>query len=411
MTCSDRSSRSAYGAALMAIALAPAFAQADEADALNWIAGVNWMRDDNLFRLTPGANAQAILGTNQRSDTTRITFLGVGFDRSYSRQHVKLNAQINSVDYERFSFLDYRGGNLSAQWDWALTDRLSGYVNKNRTRSLSGFSDLRTPVQNINTFDNLSAQINWKLGADWMVGVGRLASSSENSSNQTVTSNTEVDEHWLLLRYLRPAGGTITLRTAEQDGFSPNKQLVFGQLIDNSYTQRNVTAELDYPLTGQSTVTAALGQSKRTHRELPSRNFSGATGNLGWTWQVSGKTALITRVARVIGAQTDLLSSYAVTDTIAFTPIWTPTAKTQFSLSIEQRKRSFEGDPVTALSFVPKREDTTRVASLSINYRPTRMITLNVAMNREQRRSNSSAFYPSTDYDDRTLSLSGQMTF
>lgn len=411
MTSPVRSKSCPLGAALVVLTLTPAGALADEADAINWTAGINWMQDDNVFRLTPNANTQAILGTNSRSDTARITFLGLNVDRTYSRQRFKLDTRVNTVDYERFSFLDYRGGNLTARWDWAFSDRITGYISKYRSRSLSGFADLRSPVQSINTYDNLSFQVNLKVGADWMIGAGRLESTSENSSNQAVTSNTDIDECWLLLRYLRPAGGNITLRAATLEGTNPNRQLVLGQRIDNSYTQDNVSAEVDYPITGQSSVNATLGHSKRTHRELPSRDFSGATGNLGWTWQASGKTALTARVARAIGAQADLLSSYAVTDTMALSPIWTPTAKTQLALSVEQRKRSFQGDPVTALSFVPKREDTTRVASINFSYRPTRAVTLNVALSREQRRSNSSAFYPSTDYDDQTLTLAGQMTF
>lgn len=386
-------------------------AHADAGDTLNWTAGINWIYDDNVFRLTPGANTQALLGTSQRSDIARIASFGGSFDHTYSRQRVRLDANLNSVDYQRFSFLNYRGGNITAEWDWVLSDRLTGVLSKYRTRSLSGFADLRTPVQNINTFDNLSLLLNWKIGADWMLGIGSRQSTSENSSNQSVTSNTEVDEHWALLRYLSPAGSSVTLRAGIQDGTTPNKQVVFGQLIDNSYRQRDVSAELFYPMNGLSSFTASLGQTERTHHELPSRNFSGATGGFNWNWQATGKTALLARARREIGAQADNLASYAVTDSVALVPSWAPTGKTMVSATFEQRKRSFQGDPISVLSFIPKREETTNITSLNLTYRPQRALALSLAVTHEQRKSKASIYYPSTDYNDNSVSLTAQLNF
>ena len=67
---------------------------ADAQDTLNLTVGASLMHDDNLFRLSSDANPQALLGTSQKSDTIRVTTVGLKFAKDYSLQRFELEASL-----------------------------------------------------------------------------------------------------------------------------------------------------------------------------------------------------------------------------------------------------------------------------------------------------------------------------
>lgn len=380
---------------------------ADEADAFNFFAGANAVRDENVFRLAPGTSAQAAFGSERRSDVIRTTFVGGSFDKLIGRQRLKLDMTLNSVQFEHYSQLDNNGGHVNGELDWRLTDDLTGSVGKNRNRSMPGYRDQRTLVRNILVVDNEFVTADLRLQPSWHLESTASKVTSSNSAQANQPSNSTIDAYSLGIRYTPVSGNYIGLRNTWSKGRYPNLQFVSGALVDNGFSQDDAALEASWALTGASRLGGVLAYTERTHENVPQRNFSGFTGNATWDWVPTGKLSMVTRIRREIGAQNDLLSSYALTDAYSLTSTWAPSAKTSLRLNYERAKRSFLGDPVAALSSIPKRHDKLDILSLTAIYQPTQSLSLSMSITNEKRDSN----YASFAYEDNIVMANVQLTF
>jgi len=396
--------------ALLAAALGFAWAggaRADAADAFNFTVGRSLMRDDNLFRLSGDADAQALIGTRERGDTVATTFAGIRFDRTYSRQHLHARLDARQVRYGRFGFLDHDARDARAGWDWVLGRHFFGRIDWSRSESLTDFGDFRTPVQNINTHERRGGSAHFRLHPAWALGAGAFRIDSDNSSPLRATSRHAAEGREVVLLHTPRSGNQAALRLRRTDGRYPNRQFVAGSLVDNSFRQDELEGSLAWRPSGASRIEARLAGVRRSHDEVPARDYAGLTGKLAWDWTISGKTALNLTARREIGAQEDILSSYVVTRAISLGPTWTPTAKTLLQASAEWRQRDYLGDPVVGLAGLERRRDSLRIASLSATWAPIDALQLGLTLRRERRDSN----FAGIPYRASTAFLSAQFSF
>jgi outer membrane receptor protein involved in Fe transport len=80
------------------------------------------------------------------------------------------------------------------------------------------------------------------------------------------------------------------------------------------------------------------------------------------------------------------LSSYSLTNTQSFTPIWQATEKIAVRMHLERSTRSFRG-PVVVPAF-PLRGDTYYAGLLAVDWSPLRFLTLSASAQRTHRSSN-----------------------
>lgn len=382
-------------------------AHADAADAFNFTVGRSLMRDDNVFRLSDDANAPALIGTRERGDSVSTTFAGIRFDRQYGRQRLSASADARQVRYDRFTLLDHDAKDLKAGWDWALGRHFFGRIAWSRSETLTDFGDFRSPVQNINTYEHRTWGAHFRLHPAWSIGANVFKASSDNSSPLRATSRFAADDREAVLQYAPRSGNALALRLRRTDGEYPNRQVVAGSLVDNSYRQDEIEGSVDWRPGGASRIDGRIAAVKRRHDEVPLRDFSGLAGRLAWNWTLTGKTALNVTLKREIGAQEDILSSYVVTDSVSLGPSWTPTAKTLVQASIEWRRRDYLGDPVASLAGIDKRQDRLRLASLSATWAPIDALQLGLTLRRERRDSN----YASIPYRAGIAFFSAQFSF
>lgn len=380
---------------------------ADAADAFNFTVGRSLMRDDNIFRLSDDADAAALIGTRERGDTVATTFAGIRFDRLVSRQRLNASINLSQIRYDRFKLLDHDARDLKAGWDWELGRHFFGRIAWSKSEALTDFGDFRSPVQNINTYERRTWGGHFRLHPAWSLGANAFRADSDNSSPLRETSRYAADGSEAVLQYTPRSGNVLALRLRRTDGKYPNRQVVVGSLIDNSYRQDEIEGSLAWRPSGASRIEARLASVRRRHDEVPLRDFSGAVGRLAWDWTITGKTALNVAVRREIGAQEDILSSYVVTRALSLGPTWTPTAKTFVQAQFEWRERDYLGDPVAGLAGIEKRQDRLRVASLSATWMPMTAIQVGMTLRRERRDSN----YAGIPYLANVAFLNAQFSF
>ncbi len=381
--------------------------RAGEADVFNLNLSQSVMHDSNVFRLSDGLSLQPQIGTDQRADTISVTSVGVAMDKLLGRQRLRADLNASQVRYAQFNFLDYDGSDIKGVWNWVLGNRWHGEIAFSRNESLTGFSDFRSPVKSLNTYQRLSYGANYWLHPDWSVGVSTFQARSDNSSQLRETGQFETNGVEAVVDFMPRNGNSLDLRLRRTKGDYPNRELTPNGLVDNSYSQDEIEGNLGYRLTGASRVDALVAGVKRNHKQVKVRDFSGVTGRLSWSWLVSGSTQMNITTRREIGAQDDILSSYVVTRGIGFGATWMPTAKTSIQVAAERRVRDYLGDPVAILSSIEKRKDRLNVVSLSVSYVPITSLRLGMTLSNEERESN----YSGISYRDKVVVANAQFSF
>lgn len=388
---------------LALLAALPLFAQADELDTLQFQVGQSVKHDSNVFRLSDGANTQAVLGTNDRSDTIGVTTLGIKLDKSYGLQRFEVEVQADDYNYRRYSALDFTAFNYAAAWRWSLTPAFRGNLTTDRQEYIDTTADVQNAGQlNRRTERTSLFDAEYELGAAWRL-VGGVFQRDSSNSLPTFEADYSVRGAEGGLRYVSSAGNSIAYRLkggeGEYSGRTP------GPFTTTDFTDREHEIRAEWTPTGKTAVQARFSHLDRKHDRVAARDFSGFIGRLNAAWAITGKTRLTGGFARELGSYQTNTASYYEGYRVFLAPIYKPTEKTAVRLRYDHGVRDFKG-PLPG--FAPtNRRDTFRLGSLSVEWQVVRALTLMATLQREKRSSTAAGF----DYKSNALTLSAQASF
>jgi hypothetical protein len=230
-------------------------------------------------------------------------------------------------------------------------------------------------------------------------------------------NNSTTDSVDLTVSYVTPVSNQNGLSVRVEDGRLPNRQLVAGDLFDNSYRQQNVAAVTEWTLTGSSHVSARVGWLRRSYAQLPQRDFKGATSRASYEWRPTGNLTLTAVAQKDISAieqvNSGLVNSGLVNSGlvlikgVALRPMLRLTDKVNIAGALEYNNREYRSDPALVLGAVPNRTDRVRSAAVTVSYRPLRTVTLQMALQHETR-SSTAAF---GDYAANVVSVTARLGF
>ena len=378
--------------------------------------------DSNVFRLSDGAPSPA--GVTSRSDTIYRVGLGLKADLPVSRQHLLLNANINSYSYDRYSQLDNVAYDAGAAWRWQAGSRLSGDVGYRRQRYLGDLGEVQATIKDQVTQDRFYASAGYLMTPRWRVRGAADWYKWDHSDAARNVLDLRVSSTTVGLDYITPANNSIGGQFKYSHGDYPNPQVFNGTAVSNDYDEYETSAVLHWVLTGKSTLFARLGYTKREHDQVPARDFGGATGRLSLDWAPGGKTLINASVWREIysveergtlgeGGLDQADASYVVSTGASIGPAWAPTAKLVFQGKVVHEKRKYQGSPGLTFGVAPvvgtgeHREDTFNGLRLSAGYTPIRALRLSLSAEHGKRDSN--AFL--RDYDYNLISANARFQF
>jgi len=249
-------------------------------------------RDDNVFRISSGLDPAA-LGSSSKGDTYSTTSLGFNLDVPVSRQRFQGGVTWNKTRYDRFTILNLDGHQGRGIWLWQVGNDISGQLGYTEALILASLanvqSGLRSSTPNFLTIRRTFLNAEYMLTPRWLLRgeAGRLKLSNEALERQV--NNSSTDSVDLTVSYVTPASNQNGLSVRVEDGRLPNRQLVAGDLFDNSYRQQNVAAVTEWTLTGSSHVSARVGWLRRSYAQLPQRDFEGSTFQAAYDWRPTGK--------------------------------------------------------------------------------------------------------------------------
>ena len=397
----------AIGLIGIALLMGAGTAHADAQDTLNLTVGASLMHDDNLFRLSSDANPQALLGTSQKSDTIRVTTVGLKFAKDYSLQRFELEASLIDYRYKTFDYLDFTASNYAAAWRWALTPRLKGNFTRNRTEALNSFTDYSNyRQQNIRTTTNTRFDGDFELGAAVHLIAGVAQNEYTNSKIFLAEGDSTYDSADFGLRYVFRSGASVSLVRRQGSGdYTTRNQPIPTGLYDNGFDQNDTELRAVWPVTAKTRVEGRIAHTERKHDHYAQRDYDGTVGNLSLNWGITAKTSLTATLSRELVSYQTLYSSYYQADRFVIAPYWQISAKTGLRLRYDYSERDYLG-AIAATSF-NGRTDTIKLGSIAFEWAPYSNTLISASLQNEKRSSNK----PGQDYDSTMGTVSAQITF
>ena len=369
------------------------------------LGAVDW--DSNPFRLSDGTDPQTTLGSAEKSDTVGRYGVGLKADLPAQRQRVLLDAQVARHDYHRFDVLDHTAYRAAAAWKWQAGERWGGDIGYSRRQFLASLAELQAPIRDLVVEDRAylgggyRATPRWRVrgAADW------IRWDHDEPTRQTLDAT--IVSGTLGLDYVTPLANSVGGQLKYSAGDYPNREVVAGSLVDNSYTELEGSVVAHWVATGKSTLDGRVGYTARRHDQVPERDFDGATGRLAYGWFIGAKTLLDFSAWREIQSTEDVSASYILAQGWGIGPAWAPTVKLVFQAKYVREDRDYRGDPGIALSGTPEREDTFRGIAVAAGYAPRRFIRFALGAQFGERTSN----VVGRDYDYNAVSATANLLF
>lgn len=291
--------RSTAGAVLAGVAVTCATNARAEPNPYYLGISQTFTRDSNLFR-TPQAT----------SDTYSSTGLVAGLDQPIGRQRLYADANVRNNRYREQEQLDNVSYGIKAGIDWETVNKLSGTLGLFSNRSLANLSAglaQPTTTKNLETTDQVLARVQYGTAGLLSVDGGVVWRRLDYSDPSYAGANLEQTSISGGLK-VRPSGAlTLGASLRATRGEYPD--------IAIEFDRNDIDLTAVWVPTGLSTLNARLSYGKQENKatggvaplNVEQRDFSGATGFIGWDYKPTGKLSFRTTLSRDTGSETSFL--------------------------------------------------------------------------------------------------------
>jgi len=273
----------------------------------------------NVYRVPNGA--QAPIGA-ANSDWIYSAGVTGGVDMRLGREHLTADVSAQDNRYARNSELNNVSYTGKVGLDWSTVHDLSGNFSAGGSRALSnnlvGFGTAPIYGKNVETSTWASATARVGLVTRWTLE-GVVNYNHRTESNAAYAFGDLTQTSYQLGPIWQPSDGLrlgVDLRHTignvpyyAQD-YDPNEnfQIVY---VPQHFTRNDIDFTSSWQITGASSLDLRLSEGRQHHDGAAGQNFSGFTGQLGWTWQPTARLSLTTQVARDTGLASSFISFFS----------------------------------------------------------------------------------------------------
>jgi hypothetical protein len=335
--------------------------------------------NSNVFDVQSG---YPVPGTTDFQHSDSLFTYGAALDMNYLWSQQKLFALMSLTEfhYDRFTQLDHHEYNLDGGLNWKIGSALDGTLEVLRNYSMVPFSNAESATFSLQTEQRESAKIGLEFLSDWRIEASGRYHTVDQSAAQSQGVNLTESYGEAALKYIGRAG----LSAGLSGGYTSGNYEGSSADSNFSYRQTNVALVAAYEATGRSTFNGALGYSDRTSPSALN-TVSGFTGELDYSYQLTGKTSMQMRLSRVINSY--VANAGSEIDTQAgLSARWQATYKLGVEAGFTWTTRNLpdQGDaPVGG-----DRIDHDELTSIKIDYEALRWLTIKPYVSLESRSSN-----------------------
>jgi len=360
--------------------------------------------DDNLRKFSSASQAELATGSRNTADTSLLTGVGIILDKQISRQTLYADLSVTKTKFDRNSFLDNDGKRFLGRWDWRIGNYWKGRLEASHQESMVPFGDFRGNSLNLLTQDSTVLDVIRSLHPRWQLrGTVRRNEAEYSDVSQRAANLTEYTQE-AELDYLSPTKSMVGLVYRHTRGDRPQRQRLGLIDVDNSYDENSLKLNVDWNYSDQTRLQVLAGWVERKHDDFSERDFRGWNGRANFNWSITSKTSMNASMWREANAQSFVTSSYTLNKGVDVGGAWNATSKIALQASYRYETIDFVGDAFSANN---DREDTRKVSTISLSYRPILALRLNSYVSRNVRNSSQSAF----EFESTAMGLTAQYEF
>ncbi len=365
--------------------------------------------DDNVFRFSSAANANAAFGSPAMSDVIKRLDFGADVNLRLSRQLINLSVGVSDSQYNRFELLDNTAKTYGLSWNWRLGNDFYGVLKTSKSESIAGFNEIRNPVKNTRMVDRQSASVNWKFHPDWVVFASHEQVDTENELRtfQSLDREDAITESGV--RYQNPLGTQLGLSYRLIESNNPNRTAPSAFLFGNESKQKSLIATAAWLPSPKTRISTRLSQINIDYKNRPQREFSGFNQRWDIGHSLTAKINLNVSAFKEVTPIDDIASTYVEITGASFNPVCNITSKLALQAGVSYEDRDYLGSGVGAGIFFlgDKRSDISKIASLGLIYSPTEKSLLQLQYQGEDRDSTVDI----QSYRFNSISFTGRYNF
>lgn len=344
--------------------------------------------DDNVFRFSSPAQARAAFGSSSTDDVVKRLDLGTTVRLRLSRQLVTLTANVAETRYNRFNLLDNTAKLINLGWAWRLGNNVYGEIIARKQQAISGFNDIRIPVKNLRTTNNLLASINWDVHPDWTIYATHEKNNTENEQpsfsgldREDASTQTGVQFQDTLNTQLGLAYRYNVARYSNRTDFLA---LLFGE----EDQQKSILFTATWQPTLKTKINTRLSHINIHYGTDLRDDFSGFNQRWNINHALTGKINVGATIYKEVSPIDDIVSTYVQSTGASFNPSWQLSSKTTLLAGFSYEKRDFLGSANFFVNDADDRSDISKVTNLSLLYAPTNRSLVQLQYLGEKRSSN-----------------------
>lgn len=353
-------------------------------------AGLTVGRDSNLFRAPAGEAVE----TGYHSG-----WLSGGFDQTISRQRLQAEVRVRSNRYDERPDLDSTGYELQFGWRGATAGEISWNLGYDATRKPGSYATVLEAdrrVANLESTRQVVAGVQLGGAAQWAVGASVVHRRVDYSAEAYAADRYATDS--LALTATRHPLGPVSLSIGPRftrGHYAQARRNSDGSFDADAFDRHDLDLALNWAASGASTISARLSGTRQRYTLLTDRDFDGATGQIAWRWQATGKTTFNAALSRDTGSETSFFTLPAVdealqgssdnsqlTSTLTLGVDHAVTAKTRLSLGGRYLARRLSASSLLDAGGVPvdlgsaSGRDRSGQVTAGVRFAPTRTTTI-----------------------------------
>ena len=395
--------RSAFFCCAAGAVLVSASAIADELDVLQFNAGLALQHDSNVFRFSDQTSNPVVLGGSGRSDTILTSSAGLKLRKPYGLQRFEADIGVENTNYKNFSGLNFTAFNYAAAWRWSLTPAFHGNLTTDKKEYVDNTADVQVAGQlNRKTDRSTRLDAEYEIDGVWRLLGGAFQRTNSNSQSSTFEGDSKVIGAEAGVRYQLPFGTSLAYRFRNGKGAYTNRASTTAVASDFNDREHEVQGEW---VGGRTKIGGRVSRLERRYDSIPARDFSGFLSQIDLTYELTGKTSIFAGVVRELGSYQTNNTSYYQGTRVFVAPSWQATENIALRARYDYGVRDFKG-PLPGFA-ASNRTDKTSLASLAVEWKPVRLLTLMAWLQRDQRSSNEFG----ADYKSNSVGISAKATF
>jgi exopolysaccharide biosynthesis operon protein EpsL len=345
------------------------------------------------------------LAKGNGSDIVTVDTLGLKINKPYSLQRFELDMGLSKSRNQKFDNRNFDANNYAAAWRWNLTPSLRGNLISSHDKGRGDISynefdsfQNRIPI----TTENVRTDTMQRFDADYDVGGGWHALGGAFS--RKVTNTAAIREERDNTLKSSELGGRYDFTSGSSIGFiNRSGRGTYDKSGDEGFDQTENMLTFSWPVTAKTRLDTRVGRSARDNDNAALVDYSGTVGSLKLSWDISGKSRLSAGLTRSLSGNDSF--SYSTVNRFFFSPVWQISSRTALRFRYDFIKQDY----LDAVAPSPDggRRDIKRIGLLAIDWQPMSAVSVSVSMTDDRRTSNQEVW----KFKDTRAQVSVQVGF